>query len=74
MERSKNRLFIALISQQTRNEDKIRWEIIVCGIILIILLFIILLLCDRYNRIFCCPTIRAARQETTEYVKISIFS
>jgi hypothetical protein len=72
----KTRVLTALISHQTRNEDNTGWEILICGIILIMLCFVILLLCDRFHRIFCCPTIQEeeAWQETTEYIKISISS
>jgi len=70
----KTRVLTALISNQTRNEDNTGWEILICGIILIMLCFVILLLCDRFHRIFCCPTVQEAWQETTEYIKISISS
>ncbi len=68
MVHSKNRLLIALITNNAGTNDRIKWEIIIAGILLILLLFVILILCDRYYRIFCCPTTRATGEQMAQYV------
>jgi hypothetical protein len=70
MVHGKNRFFNAIISLGTRNSQNPKWEVLICGIMLLMLVFIILLLCERCSKIFCCRDDQEQSDERTEYVMI----
>ena len=73
MVHKKNRLLSALIAPQTRNSDNTKWEVVIGGVFIMILIFIIVLLCDRVYHILCCRMFSEKSSEKAMYVKILSF-